>query len=127
MPDALACGDVIACRQAVGVVWRIENDHLVVLPIGKDDGGPRHRGDVPLELMEDQAAAGVFGQHLVIHADMPTAVATAGKRHIGKLPGPLACKVSLAIIRSHIAARNEAKWKGEKGRVAYRRPHRNAV
>jgi hypothetical protein len=127
MHDALACGDVVACRQAVGVVWRIEPDHLVVLPIGRGDGGPRRRGDVPLEMIEDQAAAGVFGQNLVIHADMPTRVAAAGKRHIGKLPGPLVCKVSQALIRAFIDQQHEAKWQGETGRVACRRAHRNAV
>jgi hypothetical protein len=127
MPDALIRGDVVACAQAVGVIWSAGPDEVTVLPIGRGDG-MRRRGEVPIEMLSDQVAAGLTGRRLVIHADMPVTAPRAQQVRRGRIPGALMCKVVHAVARSASELHFAARWQGEReGRMSRLAGLRSAV
>ena len=106
---SLARGDVAACGDSRGVIWRISADEIVLLPI-KRDGGLRHRGDEAITEIGDCVQTGVAGLDLVVRVADACRVPSGKQIRIGRLSDQMLARVERAVGRECATAAVENRW-----------------
>ena len=106
---SLARGDVAACGNSRGVVWRISSEEIVLLPI-KRDGGLHYRGDEAITEIGDCVQTGVAGLDLVVRVADACRVPSGKQIRIGRLSDRLLARVERAVDRECATAAVENRW-----------------
>lgn len=110
----LVRGDVVVRSGFRGVVWTVDGDTLIVLPVQVTDG-PLHRGDVvPADWCD--ADAQVLGHEARVRTSCMLTTGARGQVKLGRVSDAMLESLKRTMSRTAASGVFESKWRADTAR-----------